>query len=84
MNRPQGSVSTIPAALAGVLALALSAPGPDQGRRIDLEAADCSSVNMMFGDYEIGPRGQLAPARFTAFRVRGGRADSIRRAGNEP
>lgn len=51
-------------ALAGVLALALAPPaspklhssdgGPDQGRRIDLEAADCSSVNMMFGDYEVG------------------------------
>lgn len=39
-------------ALAGVLALALG-PTPDQGRRIDLEAADCSSVNMMFGDYEV-------------------------------
>ena len=40
-------------ALAGVVALALSPAGPDQGRRIDLEAADCSSVNMMFGDYEV-------------------------------
>src|SRR5688500_6690957 len=40
-------------ALAGVLALALNPAAPDQGRRIDLEAADCSSVNMMFGDYEV-------------------------------
>ena len=42
-------------ALAGVLALAL---GPDrspvpQTRRVDLEAADCSQINMMFGDYEV-------------------------------
>jgi hypothetical protein len=43
-------------ALAGVLALALgpeSSPSP-QTRRIDLEAADCSQINMMFGDYEVG------------------------------
>jgi hypothetical protein len=42
-------------ALAGVVALALG-PSPsaptDQSRRVDLEAADCSSVNMTFGDYE--------------------------------
>ena len=39
------------AALAGVLALAL-APA-SQSRRVDLEAADCSRINMMFGDYEV-------------------------------
>lgn len=43
-------------ALAGVLALALG-PAPSsssQSRRVDLEAADCSQVNMMYGDYEVG------------------------------
>jgi DUF4097 and DUF4098 domain-containing protein YvlB len=45
------------AALAGTLSLALamgpeSAPSLDQSRRVDLEAADCSSINMTFGDQE--------------------------------
>ena len=40
------------AALAGLMALAL-APVSDQSRRVDLEAADCSSINMMFGDYQV-------------------------------
>jgi hypothetical protein len=42
-------------ALAGVIALAVGpspAAPPDQSRRVDLEAADCSSVNMTFGDNE--------------------------------
>src|SRR5689334_7042263 len=42
------------AALAGVVALALA---PNQGRRVDLEA-DCASVNMMFGDYEVAQTSQ--------------------------
>ena len=42
-------------ALAGVLALAL---GPElshapQTRRVDLEAADCSQINMTFGDNDV-------------------------------
>ena len=53
------------AALAGVLALA---PGPTfyppsdaQSRgRIDLEAADCSRINQMFGDYEVARATQHA------------------------
>lgn len=43
-------------ALAGVLALALgpdASPSP-QTRRVNLEAADCSQINQMFGDYEVG------------------------------
>ncbi|HYT67322.1 MAG TPA: hypothetical protein VEL51_12930 [Vicinamibacterales bacterium] len=40
------------AALAGLMALALG-PAPNQSRRISLEAADCSRINMMFGDYEV-------------------------------
>lgn len=40
------------AALATALGLALGLS--DQTRPIQLEAADCSQVNMMFGDYEVG------------------------------
>jgi len=45
------------AALAGVVSVALAIgpempPSLDQSRRVDLEAADCSSVNMTFGDQE--------------------------------
>jgi hypothetical protein len=43
-------------ALLGVVALAIgpsSSPSP-QTRRVDLEAADCSQINMMYGDYEVG------------------------------
>jgi DUF4097 and DUF4098 domain-containing protein YvlB len=44
------------AALAGFVALALSplsSPSPiDQSRRVDLEAADCSGINMSMGEYE--------------------------------
>jgi hypothetical protein len=44
-------------ASAGLVALALGmGPSPEtpaQGRRVVLEGADCSQVNMMFGDYEV-------------------------------
>jgi hypothetical protein len=45
------------AALAGIVSFALAigpdyAPSVDQSRRVDLEAADCSSINMTMGDYE--------------------------------
>ena len=45
-------------ALAGIVALAalgsvLSPESPAQGRRVSLEAADCSQINMTFGDYEV-------------------------------
>jgi hypothetical protein len=40
------------AAVSAALALAL-APSPDQTRPIQLEAADCSQVNQMYGDYEV-------------------------------
>jgi hypothetical protein len=52
------------AALAASLALALAAP--DQTRPIQLEAADCSQVNMMFGDYEVGRSVQHARIPVTA------------------
>ena len=41
------------AAVSAALAFAL-APSPDQNRPIQLEAAECSRVNQMFGDYEVG------------------------------
>jgi len=58
------------AALAASLALALAAP--DQGRPIQLEASDCSQVNMMFGDYEVGRAVQHArvPVTGAALEVR--------------
>jgi len=42
--------------IAAVLALAAGYPAVsdfEQGRRVDLEAADCSAINQMFGDYEV-------------------------------
>jgi hypothetical protein len=43
-------------ALAGLMALALApvtAPSTDQSGRVNLEAADCSRINQMYGDYEV-------------------------------
>jgi DUF4097 and DUF4098 domain-containing protein YvlB len=42
------------AALAATVALALGPSPAAQNRPIQLEAADCSQTNMMFGDYEVG------------------------------
>src|SRR4051812_30287329 len=47
------SMLTRSAALAGVLTLAVSAPITAQSGRISLEAADCSRMNMTFGDGEV-------------------------------
>ena len=48
------------AALAGVIALALG-PSSDQSRRpVNLEAADCTRINQMFGDYEVARAEQHA------------------------
>lgn len=44
-------------AVSGLIAMALArsdAPAGGQRRPVDLEAADCSSVNQMFGNYEVG------------------------------
>ena len=41
------------AAVFAAVALAFG-PTPDQNRPIQLEAAECSQVNQMFGDYEVG------------------------------
>lgn len=54
------------AALAGVLALALGPSHPaEQSRRINLEAADCSTINQMFGDYEVARAEQHASVPVT-------------------
>src|SRR5829696_6765976 len=67
------------AALAGVLALALgpdsgphSSPSAAQPRRVNLEAADCSRVNQMFGDYEVARAEQHAsvPAGTATLEIR--------------
>jgi hypothetical protein len=49
-------------ALAGLVALVLgpSSPTPPQGRPISLEGPDCSQINMMYGDYEVGRAEQHA------------------------
>ncbi len=50
-------------AFAGIVALALGpspVDSPVQGRRVTLEAADCSRHNMMFGDYEVARAEQFA------------------------
>src|SRR4051794_547901 len=50
-------------AVASLLALALGphAENAGQGRRVDLEASDCSSINQMFGDFEVGRATQRPP-----------------------
>lgn len=52
------------AALVTAIGLALGVP--DQNRPIQLEASDCSQVNMMFGDYEVGRAVQHARVPVTA------------------
>ena len=59
------------AALAGVLTLALGPtffpPSDGQARgRVDLEAADCSRINQMFGDYEVARATQHATVPLAA------------------
>jgi len=53
------------AALAGVIALALG-PGSGQSRRVALDAADCSSINMTFGDAEVARAVQHATVPVSA------------------
>jgi len=49
------------------IALALGATGIAQSRgRINLEAADCSRINQMFGDYEVGRATQHATVPLAA------------------
>src|SRR5258708_20969667 len=60
------------AALAGLVALALgpSPENPAQSRRaIPLEGPDCSQINMMYGDFEVGRAEQHATVPLTAGRL---------------
>jgi DUF4097 and DUF4098 domain-containing protein YvlB len=50
-------------ALAAFTALAI---GSSQSGRVSLEAADCSSLNMMFGDFEVGRAEQYATVPVSA------------------
>jgi branched-chain amino acid transport system substrate-binding protein len=66
-------------AMRSVLA-AIAAAGDRGGSRqrvIDAYFDAGERRGTVLGDYTIGPRGQLSPARFEAFRVRGGRAEYL-------
>ena len=61
---------------------AIAAAGDRAGSRqavIDAYFDAADHTGTVLGDYRIGPRGQLEPARFTAFRVRGVRAEYLLR-----
>ena len=67
-------------AMRSVLA-AIAAAGDGANRRqsvIDAYFDAAQRRDTVLGDYALGPRGRIAPARFTAFRVRGGRAEYLR------
>ena len=68
-------------ALRSVLAAIAAAGERAHGRQavIDAYFDAAERTGTVLGDYAIGPRGQLEPARFTAFRVRGGRAEYLLR-----
>ena len=66
-------------AMRSVLA-AIAEAGPRAGSRqavIDAYFAAAERRGTVLGDYALGPRGQIAPARFTAFRLRRGGADYL-------
>ena len=68
-------------AMRSVLAAIVTA-GDRAGTRqavLDAYFAATERRGTVLGDYALGPRGQVAPARFTAFRVRGGRAEYLKR-----
>ncbi len=68
-------------AMRSVLAAIVDA-GERAGTRqavIDAYFAAAERSGTVLGDYRIAPRGQLSPARFTAFRVRGDRAEYLLR-----
>jgi hypothetical protein len=58
-------------ALASLVALAVG-PSPErpvQGRRVNLEGPDCSQINMMYGDFEVGRAEQHATVPMAAGRL---------------
>jgi DUF4097 and DUF4098 domain-containing protein YvlB len=59
-------------ALSGVVALALgaaAADSPAQTRRVNLEGPDCSQINMMYGDFQVGRAEQHATVPMAAGRL---------------
>ncbi len=60
---------------------AIASAGERAGSRqavIDAYFAAAERRGTVLGDYTLGPRGQVTPARFEAFRLRGGRAEYLR------
>ena len=53
----------------GSLSCLLALPAAGQSRRVDLEAADCSQVNVQFGDFEIGRAVQHGSVPLSAGRL---------------
>ncbi len=68
-------------AMRSVLAAIADAGDRARSRQTVLDAYFAASERRgtVLGDYTVQPRGQVEPARFTAFRVRGGRADYLLR-----
>jgi ABC-type branched-subunit amino acid transport system substrate-binding protein len=68
-------------AMRSVLAAITAAGERAHGRQAVIDAYFDAAVRTgtVLGDYAVGPRGQLEPARFTAFRERGGRAEYVLR-----
>jgi ABC-type branched-subunit amino acid transport system substrate-binding protein len=67
-------------AMRSVLA-AIAAAGDRAGTRqavIDGYFDAAEHRGTVLGDYDVSPRGQISPARFVAFRMRGGRAEYLR------
>jgi DUF4097 and DUF4098 domain-containing protein YvlB len=53
----------------GSLSFLLALPAAGQSRRVDLEAADCSQVNVQFGDFEVGRAVQHGTVPLSAGRL---------------
>ena len=67
-------------AMRSVLAAIRSAGARANSRQavIDAYFAAAERRGTVLGDYALGPRGRIAPARFTAFRLRDGRAEYLK------
>ena len=68
-------------AMRSVLAAIAAAGDRAQTRQAVIDAYFAASERRgtVLGDYALGPRGLVEPARFTAFRLRGGRAEYLLR-----
>jgi ABC-type branched-subunit amino acid transport system substrate-binding protein len=80
-GRAPGPYAAIGYEAMGSVLAAITAAGERANHRqavIDAYFDAAEHTGTVLGDYRIGPRGQVAPARFTAFRVRAGRAEYVR------